>query len=223
MCEALAHELAAHHLTHEATAPQIADLPLRAMLPDPFDLSARPTLPSVNTLTVRRGAGGNHSMYLHKRDAGAVAIATSVYHVSPAGVFQPATLAPESQSQDFSLWRNIQREYSEEFLGNPEHDGNALEVVDYEQTEPFVGLDQARAAGKMEVYVLGIVLEPLSLWAEMLTVAIIDDETFDRLFGGMVRRNDEGTALTSKRGTPAEGVPFTAEALRRVSNMPLMA
>lgn len=56
-------------------------------------------------------------MFLHRRNAGAVAAAGVTYHVVPAGVFQPAALAPAHQANDFSFWRNIQRESSEELLG----------------------------------------------------------------------------------------------------------
>ena len=41
----------------------------------------------------------------------------------PAGEFQPASVALWDRRNDFDLWRNIVREYSEELLGTPEHDG----------------------------------------------------------------------------------------------------
>jgi hypothetical protein len=91
-------------------------------------------------------------MYLHRRDAKAVAAAGGMYHVIPAGVFQPAALAPAHQNNDFSLWRNIQREYSEEFLGNSEHDGNSIDPIAYDIDEPFVSFEKARQAGRLPCF-----------------------------------------------------------------------
>jgi hypothetical protein len=88
-------------------------------------------LPGINTLTIRRDSIEGHRMYLHRRDAKSVAAAGGMYHVAPAGVFQPAALAPAHQANDFSLWRNVQREFSEEFLGNAEHNGNSVDVADF--------------------------------------------------------------------------------------------
>lgn len=51
-------------------------------------------LPSIDTLTIRRDPIEDHRIYLHRRDAKAVAVAGGMYHVVPAGAFQPAALAP---------------------------------------------------------------------------------------------------------------------------------
>jgi hypothetical protein len=98
-----------------AEAAEPANLPFRRSIDDPFDLVARPMLPSINTLTIRHDSIAGHRMYLHRRDAKSAAAAGDMYHVAPAGVFQPAALAPAHQRNDFSLWRNVQREFSEEF------------------------------------------------------------------------------------------------------------
>ena len=88
--EALGHEFAEAWLAAGRKRPSFADLPFRRSIVDPFDLSARPMLPSINTLTIRRDPIEGHRMYLHRRDANAVAAAGGMYHVVPAGVFQPA-------------------------------------------------------------------------------------------------------------------------------------
>jgi transcriptional regulator with XRE-family HTH domain len=116
--EAAAHEFTDAWLRNGRKRPSMADLRLRRHITDPFDLSARPMLPSINTLTIRRDPIYGHRMYLHQRDAAATAVAGGMYHVVPAGVFQPSSLAPAHQANDFSLWRNIQREFSEELLGS---------------------------------------------------------------------------------------------------------
>jgi hypothetical protein len=178
-------------------------------------------LPSINTLTIRHDPIEGHRMYLHRRDAKAVAAAGGMYHVAPAGVFQPAALAPAHQANDFSLWRNVQREFSEEFLGNAEHDGNGIDPIDYDTEEPFISFERARRAGDFRVFACATVLEPLTLWAELLTVAVIAAPVFDKLFSRMVAINEEGAAVSTEAGSPTTGVPFTADARQRLTNEPL--
>lgn len=214
--EALGHKFAEAWLNAGRKRPSLADLPFRRSILDPFDLAARPMLPSINTLTIRHDAIEGHRMYLHRRDAKSVAAAGGMYHVVPAGVFQPAALAPAHQANDFSLWRNVQREFSEEFLGNAEHDGNSVDPIAYETEEPFASFEQARRAGDFQVFACAMVLEPLTLWVELLTVAVIAAPVFDELFSGMVAINEEGAALSTESGKPTVGIPFTSDARERL-------
>src|SRR5690606_19695541 len=96
--EAVAHELALAALDERGalrpTAPTLSDLPFRHLIDDPFDLSRRPVLASVDTLTIRRDADGTASFLLHRRDARRVAVAGGMLQVVPAGVFQPCGAAP---------------------------------------------------------------------------------------------------------------------------------
>lgn len=219
--EAVAHEFAGAWLDAGRRRPSMAELSFRRHIADPFNLYARPMLPSVNTLTIRRDPIEGHRMYLHRRNAGAVAAAGGMYHVVPAGVFQPAALAPAHQANDFSFWRNIQREYSEEFLGNAEHDGNSIDPIDYFAEEPFASFELARQAGDFRVSAMALVLEPLTLWVELLTVAVIEAPVFDELFGKMVSVNDEGAAVSTDADKPTIGIPFTAGARERLCDEPL--
>jgi len=219
--EALGHEFAQEWLAAGKKRPSFADLPFRRSIIDPFDLSARPILPSINTLTIRRDCIEGHRMYLHRRDAKSVAAAGGMYHVMPAGVFQPAALAPAHQTNDFSLWRNVQREFSEEFLGNSEHDGNGIDPIAYDTDEPFVSFEKARQAGDFRVFGCAMVLEPLTLWVELLTVAVIAAPVFDALFSGMVAVNEEGAAVSTEAGRPTVGIPFTEAARERLRTEPL--
>jgi transcriptional regulator with XRE-family HTH domain len=219
--EALGHEFALAWLDAGRKRPSFADLPFRRAIMDPFDLLKRPMLPSINTLTIRRDPIEGHRMYLHRRDAKAVAAAGGMYHVAPAGVFQPAAIAPAHQSNDFSIWRNIQREFSEEFLGNAEHDGNSIDPIDYDADEPFASFKKARQAGAFRVFACAMVLEPLTLWVELLTVAVIEAATFDELFSQMVAVNEEGEAISTQAGRPTVGIPFTSDARERLRSEPL--
>jgi transcriptional regulator with XRE-family HTH domain len=219
--EALGHEFVQAWLTAGRRRPSLTELPFRRSIIDPFDLSARPMLPSINTLTIRRDPIEGHRMYLHHRDAKSVAAAGGMYHVAPAGVFQPAALAPAHQNNDFSLWRNVEREFSEEFLGNCEHDGNSIDPIDYETDEPFASFEKARKAGDFRVFACAMVLEPLTLWVELLTVAVIAAPVFDALFSGMVALNEEGAAVSTEAGRPTVGIPFTEATRERLRTEPL--
>ncbi|HEX7661217.1 MAG TPA: hypothetical protein VF444_17230 [Pseudonocardiaceae bacterium] len=111
------------------------------------------------------------------------------------------------------MWRNIMREFSEEFLGNPEHDGSASRPIDYAHDEPFQSFERERVEGGMRLWHYGLVMEPLELGAAQLTVAVIDDDVFDKLFAGLVTVNDEGRVVG--RDGRAD-MPFTAEAIDRL-------
>ncbi|MGH8908148.1 MAG: helix-turn-helix domain-containing protein [Egibacteraceae bacterium] len=228
VCEALAHELAAAHLHFTPTGTSVAtpswrQLPFRKLIGDPFDPSRRPLLPSINTLTIRK-ANSSSSFVLHSRDAGRVAVCGGMFHVMPAGVFQPSSMSHAACSYDFDLWRNMMREYSEEFLGNLEHDGNLGGLVDYEREEPFRSLNQARHEGRIRVFCLGVAVDPLTLWGEILTVAVIDADIFDHIFRDLVKINSEGTVVTAgRRAGAVPGIPFSDERVEQLLGSQPMA
>lgn len=67
----------------------------------------------------------------------------------------------------------------------------------------------------------GVVLEPLTLWVEILAVAVIDADVFDTVFAAMVDVNEEGSAVSAERGNPLAGVPFSREWRERLVHAPL--
>lgn len=210
VCEALSHETAATHLLDDGQVapPTWRGLHLRKTVGDPFDLERRALITSINTLTVRLG---RHSaaVVLHNRSAENVATSGGVIGVMPAGVFQPSTVRAVDHTADFDLWRNIMREYSEEFLGNAEHVGDGA-PADY-GAEPLRSFDTAYRAGRIRVYCFGIAVGALDLWGGIETVAVFDAEVFDELFAGLVKVNDEGTVLRVGRMQPTALIPFTKE------------
>jgi transcriptional regulator with XRE-family HTH domain len=211
--EALAHEMAAQHVTGEGGRIAPASwrgLTFRRHLGDPFDLHRRALVSSTDTLTIRADADGA-TFVLHNRSAGNVAVAGGMLHIMPAGVFQPSSILPEAQSADFDLWRNIMREYSEEFLGNAEHGGDG-NPADY-SAEPLASFEAARATGRIRVYCLGVALDALTLYGELLTVAVFEGETYDRLFTDMVDSNDEGVVVKTGKVQPTSALPFTRHVL----------
>jgi transcriptional regulator with XRE-family HTH domain len=220
VCEAVAHETAAAwHAFGETKSwlnmPNWTRLPFRSMLHDPFDLSARALLPSIDTLTIRVEADGSASFLLHRRNSANVALAGGYYHVMPCGVFQPSTLAPWDQSNDFDLWRNMMREFSEEFLGMPEADGSSGAPIDYGHAEPFRSLTDARNSGALRASCFGIGLDPLTLAGEILSVVVIESDVYDRVFADLVSTNSEGSVVAASPSI-SDGIPFTEENVRRL-------
>ncbi|MEV0991834.1 helix-turn-helix transcriptional regulator [Streptomyces sp. NPDC049949] len=226
ICEGVAHELASAWLKTGSDPawigePSWAELPFRALVGDPFDLAHRALLPSIDTLTIRLGPDGA-SFPLHHRSASNVALAGGTYHVMPAGVFQPSSVMPWDQANDFNLWRNVLREYAEEFLGDPEADGSSGEPIDYDGTEPFRTLNQARREGKVRPYCFGIGLDPLTLAGEILSVVVIESDVYDSVFSGMVSRNSEGAVVAGNASGSGAGIEFTKSNVRRLlDNEPL--
>src|ERR1700735_143562 len=154
---------------------------------------------------------------LHWRDPRKGATAGGVYDVSPAGEFQPSSIAPHDVVNDLDIWRNIVREFSEELLGAPEHDGSGGVPIDYEGWPLYRGLCRARAEGKASAVCLGAGVDALTLAATILTVVIIDAEVFDELFAGLVHVNAEGLTLFGEDGAGSgHGIEFCERNVTRL-------
>lgn len=212
--QALVHEFKAAWLASNRSIPDWTTLPLRTAIGDPFDPMRLLMSPGISTLTIRRDPAGEHRFILHERDGGKVADGGGLCHVAPAGEFQPSCVDPAGIRHDFSLWRTVMREFSEELLGNPEHDGSCSRPIDYPNNEPFLSFERAKADGRFRIWHYGLAMEPLELGAVQLTVAVIDADTFDQLFARMVTVNDEGTLIG--KGDRID-IPFTAEAIERLN------
>lgn len=164
--EALAHETAIHHraATNDADTPIVKGswrrLAFRKLIRDPFNLARRPLMGAIGTLTIR--GGDSPRIVLHQRHGGRVAGGGGMAHLLPAGIFQPSSVLPAAVEADFSLWRNIQREYAEELLGHEEYDGSGRPIR-YRELEPFVTMDHAMADGRLRVWCLGVTLDALTL------------------------------------------------------------
>lgn len=212
LSEAVGHELAAAALQNP-TIDQLdwPDLPFRSLIGDPFDFKRRAVLPAITTLTFRRDPVRHTATFLlHWREPDKVATAGGLYDAIPAGEFQPSSISPWDQANDFDLWRNVVREFSEELLGNPEHGGSGSEPIDYESWPLYRDLAGARREGKLRAYCFGVGLDALTLAATILTAVVIDDDLFDEIFRDLVKRNSEGRlAVIGRDQHPAaEGVPF---------------
>jgi hypothetical protein len=220
--EAVAHEYAAAALARAAAGepggpPPLASLPLRSRIGDPTGLRRRPVMTAICTLVLRADrASGQARMILHWRDPDRVASNGGLYQVAPVGVFQPSHDAPWNWRNDFSLWHGIVRELAEELLGAPEDYHSDAAPIDYERWPLHATLTQARRAGALRVFWLGLGIDPLTLSCDMLTVAVFDAGLFDATFAGLVAVNDEGRIVTEPGATgPATGAAFRPEEIER--------
>lgn len=135
----------------------------------------------------------------------------------PAGEFQPSSLASWGIGEDLSLWRSVVREFSEELLGTPEHDGSGSTPIDYETWPLFRTLERARAERRVLPFCLGIGLDALTLAATVLTVVVIDEELFGEAFHEVVHANAEGVLVTRQDGNGiTEWIPFTEGTVERL-------
>lgn len=191
-------------------------LPFRELIADPFDPFQRAIVPAITTLTIRlRRYPAEPSFLLHWRDPARVATAGGMYDVVPAGEFQPSSVALWDRDNDFDLWRNIVREYSEELLGTPEHDGSRSEPIDYANWPLYQFFEHGLGDGSVTAHVLGLGLDALTLAATILTVVVLDDDAFQEAFHAVVRYNDEGEIVGVGEDV-ADGVPFTAASVDRM-------
>jgi hypothetical protein len=192
--EVLAYELGDRLLRHKRRP---AAGTRRRSIADPFDLTSRPTSLGINTLTVRLDPSGHHSFYMHKRSGSIVVNEFGLVHVIPAGEFTPSNVSLEAVIDDFSIWRNIMREYAEEFLGIEESYGRAGKPLDYESDSPYRELSDA--------------IDPLYFKPELLTICIFQAEVFDAIFASITSDNEEGVLLV---GPNRRGIPFTASNIK---------
>jgi len=214
LCEATAHELAAATLDGRVRASRrapAARLPLRSLIGDPTDFRRRPVMAAVSALILRRCGIQDEIrnepwMILHWRDPSKVATGGGLYQVAPVGMFQPSHDAGWNHANDFSLWRTFVRELSEELLGSGEDYGSDATPIDYGRWPLYAELTAARQSGALRVYWLGLGVDPLTLVADMLAVAVFDAPLFDSLIATGARGNDEGHT---------DGFPFTAATIDR--------
>ena len=216
VAEPLAHEAAAAEQQSQLGWPS---LPFRSLITDPFDLAVRPVNPGIATLTIRYDTTTGTGTFPLLRSNPANVTNGRHYSLLPAGEFQPADIARQSIANDLDLWRNIVREYSEEALGYPEHDGSSSTPIDYQGRRFYRDMTAARNQGTLRIYILGIALDALTLNATILTAAIFDHEAFDVLFRDLVATNPEGDvvfAATGKHGRSVRGLNFDAATVDRL-------
>jgi hypothetical protein len=220
ICEAAAHEYAAAALAVPGEAsPDPAAMPFRAAVGDPTDLTRRPVMAAISTITIRHDRRtGDAAFVLHWRDPAKVATGGGLHQVMPVGMFQPSHDAPWNEANDFGLWRSISRELSEELLGSSEEYGSDTAPIDYAAWPFNAALQEARRTGGLRVFWLGVGVDPLTYVSDMLTVAVFDSDLFDTVFPRLAATNDEGHLVTVEDGAGRSvGVPFRADHVERLT------
>jgi hypothetical protein len=214
--EAVAHEYASRRLSGHN-----ADLGFRTTIGSPVDPDRRPTNLAISALTIRHDrSSGDARALLHWRDPAKVGHAGGLYQVIPVGIFQAASDHRWNEHNDFSLWRCLLREFTEELLGQDERD-TTHGPIDYDNWPFAARLNTELDRGAVRAYCLGIGVDPLTLATDLLSVIVIDAPVFDEIFGALVDRNAEGD-LVASGGIP--GVPFVeSEVTRLTRDSPMQA
>jgi hypothetical protein len=209
--EACAHELAATRIG------VISETPLRDAIGNPCDPTKRPTNLAISALTLRHDRErGEVSFPLHWRDPAKVGHAGGLYMVVPVGIFQATGDEQRHHTQDFSLWHCLIREYSEELLGEPERTSEA--PIDYSSWPFAARMTEALNDGGINVYCLGIGVDPLTFATDLLTAVVFEAELYDDLFGAMVSANEEGQlVMLGEGGEPRSRFPFTQESVNHLT------
>ncbi len=218
--EVLAYEIARYFVKHDddRAAPEtLPRMKVRDTAGYPANFGTRCAVAGINTLTVYEN-GGRFEFVLHRRSERDVAQGKGSVHVIPAGEFQPTNDGAEALSEDFDLWKNIMREYDEELLGT--HDQEARPVPDYAADKPFRELDEARKTGRLQLYFLGVVIDPINLKPQILTCAVFHGSSFQEIFRKPVTRDDEGTVLWSGSGKKFTGYAFNPSNLLSQASYP---
>jgi hypothetical protein len=183
----------------------------RRKLADPFSFRNHVVSLGINTLTLRVDEN-RAGFFLLRRDPTHVVNNSTMVCAIPAGEFTPSDLTSEALENDRDLWKNIMREYAEEFLGDADAVGQGGRWIDYSAESPYAELNHAKETGGLRIKILGFGIDPLTWKPELLTVCLIDSEVFDTVFAKMVDRNDEGLLLT---GSNRRGLRFDATTVRR--------
>ncbi len=163
-------------------------------------------LGGISTLTLIHN-GDSFRFLLHERGSGQ-GYAANIRHVIPAGEYQPLSKG-DNFSKDLPLWNNTMREYAEELGNLEEFKGEEGKIFDYSKTSPFSDYLREVEQGNIKNFFLGFGLDPLSLQAEVVSVSIFKEDTFNELFGSTpFTNNDEGVIITE---ADRWGIPFTQE------------
>ncbi len=194
--EVLGYEISRSSLSHHNdVAKVLSGLRARGKLGNPFDLANRASALSVGVLTLIAN-GKDYEFVMHKRSETEVSAARGMLHIIPAGEFEPSMPSLLAVELDFDIWKNMMREYAEEFDPNA-LDEQIYQPINYDKDPPFSDLNHAYRVGLIRVYVLGVVINPLVLRPELLAVAVFDDGSFDKIFARRIEKDAEGDLVWS--------------------------
>lgn len=216
VCESLAHEFVSARLAGRRS------MPFRNTISDPFDLAERVFVPAVPMLPIFVDEDGSASFLMHARDSTEVASAGGFRHLI-GGQFQPSSKHAVDFADEASLWRSIAREFAEELLGAEDAGGHSGGKISFDEP-PFDTLAGLKRDGFFEVWLLGMGLDPLSLWPDILTVAVINGKHFQASFPNLVEVTKEGRTIGARSvGGQTKGFEFRSGVIDQICDDPMTA
>ncbi len=173
------------------------DLPLRGNSKNIWSLMDRECAWSTNTITIilNHPDLGDH-FYIHHRVGERLAEGKNTVSIVPAGTFQP--IGHLDWNRDFSLEKNIMREFLEELYGRDEYERMIFSDNGLYGNEKTQEIFEARSTGNIKIYYLGIGFDPLTTKPGLLSAMIIDWNKNRNLLNSGFTANWEGKFETMK-------------------------
>lgn len=194
-CEYLSYELTKAIVSHKfaydlirngdrQALQQVASLLLEQpqMIParanaNPFEFHARATAFGTCTLVIIKHSERPAQFILNFRSL-ELSETPGLLHVIPAGTFQPKAQNDRFHETEFSFFENIIREFAEELLDDNYVRGDAPSVFDASDMYGDKGKLFRKTViepNNFEMLYLGMVIDPINLKPEILTVLILHD------------------------------------------------
>jgi len=181
-------------LTEDPRQPVGLDaLPRRAWLHqqvgDPVtDGSRRAAAVSVATVVLMAAVDGGYHVLLTPR-SGAVATHRFFNHVAPSGILAPLDWGSCPPAEEFSVRRNLLREYVEELYSGDEFQVGEEPYHDVESEPEVVRLNAVLDSGDAGLYYTGVSVNLLTLRPELCTLLLVTDPGWLRREVGLARRS----------------------------------
>ncbi len=216
-CEYLSYELANALLNHTTYLRMVVEgnaddlekvasflkeneeiIPIRAKT-DPFDFASRCTAFGTCTLVLIKRTGKSDQFILNER-SDILDETPGLQHVIPAGTFQQIQMDKVFKEKEFSFSENIFREFIEELLEDKNLRGNGPPAISsHEDSYEEKGRRFRKIIvkeNKYELFYLGLVIDPINLKPEILTVMIIHEGFLRSVSDKFIE-----SPLETKRGT----------------------
>ncbi len=179
-CDALGFELADWYLRNHKTARRSprsngTDLPARRPARQIFNFQNRAACIAISTvLLVLHKSPGRHYFYLAPRASKRLLDSPGGWHVVPSGQFQPETPKDANHDRDFSVERNVMREFAEELLGKKKLEQLIWDEEDFYEDPKVRPLVRGLKSGFVRMYFLGMGCDPVPTKPGLFTAMVID-------------------------------------------------
>lgn len=225
-CECLSYELANAIVTHKFAREIIRNadqqnyhkvvslllehddlVPIRACS-DPFDFHSRFTAFGTCALVVIKRSK-KASLFLLNTRSHQLSETPGLQHIIPAGTFQPDFSDNRFHQIEFSFTENIFREFTEELLSDENLRSDPLPVFDFQDIYSKQGKQLRKDvidSKNFDLLYLGLVVDPINLKPEILTVLILHEAYLKHISGPNLETSweTEGGALDFHEFTEAE-------------------